>query len=127
MNEPLTPPPKIGKMGPYTVFITPPSDSFHGSVSDSPIDRLPPMLSPRGSFARVAIPNTDWSVVAGDGSRHTMFGAIGSQASFVVMYDIGRNEWVTLDGLLRFQVGCEGFMARIEDVEDEFSVMGGCG
>lgn len=34
MNQPATPPPTIGKMGPYTVFVTP-SDSSHFSVSDS--------------------------------------------------------------------------------------------
>nr|XP_043624896.1 uncharacterized protein LOC122596392 [Erigeron canadensis] len=38
MNEPATPPPTIGKMGPYTVFVTPPP-SDHPSpatVSESP-------------------------------------------------------------------------------------------
>ncbi|KAI3775308.1 hypothetical protein L1987_49879 [Smallanthus sonchifolius] len=36
VNELATPPPTIGKMGPYTVFITHPSDSSHVSVSESP-------------------------------------------------------------------------------------------
>ncbi|KAL8235082.1 hypothetical protein R6Q59_021182 [Mikania micrantha] len=46
MNEPATPPPTIGKMGPYTVFITHPSDSYHGSVSDSPTSiQYPPVKS----------------------------------------------------------------------------------
>ncbi|XP_071742129.1 uncharacterized protein [Rutidosis leptorrhynchoides] len=36
INEPATPPPTIGKMGPYTVFITPTSDPSPTTVSDSP-------------------------------------------------------------------------------------------
>ncbi|KAD4584426.1 hypothetical protein R6Q59_036697 [Mikania micrantha] len=88
---------------------------------------LPPMLSPRGSFACVAIPNTDRIVVAGGGSRHTMFGAAGSRMSSVEMYDIGRNEWVALDGLPRFRAGCVGFMAGNGEGHDEFWVMGGYG
>lgn len=80
------------------------------------------MLLPRGSFACAAIPNSDRIIVAGGGSRHTMFGAAGSRMSSVEMYDIGRNEWVALDGLPRFRAGCVGFM-----VGDEFWVMGGYG
>ncbi|KAK9078886.1 hypothetical protein SSX86_002944 [Deinandra increscens subsp. villosa] len=37
MNEQSTPPPTIGKMGPYTVFITHPSDPSHVSVPESPM------------------------------------------------------------------------------------------
>lgn len=90
------------------------------------------MLSPRGSFACAAVTssvsngknwgNSDRIVVAGGGSRHTMFGAAGSRMSGVEMYDIGRNEWVELDGLPRFRAGCVGFM-----VGNEFWVMGGYG
>ncbi|XP_071715691.1 uncharacterized protein [Rutidosis leptorrhynchoides] len=36
INEPATPPPAIGKMGPYTVFLTPTSNSSPATVSDSP-------------------------------------------------------------------------------------------
>lgn len=36
MKEPATPPPTIGKMGPYTVFVTPSSDPSSMSISDSP-------------------------------------------------------------------------------------------
>lgn len=85
------------------------------------------MLSPRGSFACAAIPNTDRILVAGGGSRHTMFGAAGSRMSSVEMYDIRRNEWVALDGLPRFRAGCVGFMVGNVDEEKEFWVMGGYG
>ncbi|KVH87456.1 hypothetical protein Ccrd_025303 [Cynara cardunculus var. scolymus] len=36
IKEPATPPPTIGKMGPYTVFVTPSSDPSSMSVSESP-------------------------------------------------------------------------------------------
>lgn len=84
------------------------------------------MLSPRGSFACAAIPNSYQILVAGGGSRHNMFGAAGSRMSSVEMYDVGRNEWVALDGLPRFRAGCVGFL--VGNAEDrEFWVMGGYG
>ncbi|PWA97998.1 F-box domain, cyclin-like protein [Artemisia annua] len=80
-----------------------------------------PMLSPRGSFACAT--NNGSLVVAGGGSRHTMFGAAGSRMSAVEMYDVERDEWVAMEGLPRCRAGSVGFMVG----EDEFWVMGGYG
>lgn len=80
------------------------------------------MITPRGSFACAAVPEFGKIVVAGGGSRHTMFGAAGSRMSSVEMYDIGKDEWVALDGLPRFRAGCVGFF-----LGKEFWVMGGYG
>lgn len=85
------------------------------------------MLSPRGSFACAVVPNSDRIIVAGGGSRHTMFGAAGSRMSSVEIYDIATDEWVALDGLPRFRAGCVGFMAGNEADNKEFWVMGGYG
>lgn len=80
------------------------------------------MLSPRGSFASAVTPDSNRIVVAGGGSRHALFGAAGSRMSSVEMYDVGKDEWVALDGLPRFRAGCVGFL-----VGSEFWVMGGYG
>ncbi|PIN15903.1 hypothetical protein CDL12_11438 [Handroanthus impetiginosus] len=80
------------------------------------------MITPRGSFACAAVPECGKIVVAGGGSRHTMFGAAGSRMSSVEMYDIVKDEWVPLDGLPRFRAGCVGFF-----LGREFWVMGGYG
>lgn len=80
------------------------------------------MITPRGSFACAAVPGCGKIVVAGGGSRHTMFGAAGSRMSSVEMYDIVTDEWVALDGLPRFRAGCVGFF-----LGREFWVMGGYG
>ncbi|KAI7731637.1 hypothetical protein M8C21_022079 [Ambrosia artemisiifolia] len=117
---------------------SPSSYSFRFDFVSKRWETLPPMLSPRGSFACAAVGNwnrnrnrnRNWNgngngnriVVAGGGSRHTMFGAAGSRMSSVEMYDIGRNEWIGMEGLPRFRAGCVGFM-----VGDEFWVMGGYG
>ncbi|PIN15904.1 hypothetical protein CDL12_11439 [Handroanthus impetiginosus] len=85
-------------------------------------DSLSPMITPRGSFACAAVPECGKIVVAGGGSRHTMFGAAGSRMSSVEMYDIVKDEWVPLDGLPRFRAGCVGFF-----LGREFWVMGGYG
>ncbi|KAG9142726.1 hypothetical protein Leryth_005483 [Lithospermum erythrorhizon] len=82
------------------------------------------MITPRGSFACAAI--GDKIVVAGGGSRHTMFGAAGSRMSSVEMYDVRKDEWVALDGLPRFRAGCVGFFVGSRE-EREFWVMGGYG
>lgn len=82
------------------------------------------MITPRGSFACAAI--GDKIVVAGGGSRHTMFGAAGSRMSSVEMYDARKDEWVALDGLPRFRAGCVGFFVGTGE-EREFWVMGGYG
>lgn len=84
------------------------------------------MLEPRGSFACAAVPNSGQIFVAGGGSRHTLFGAAGSRISSVERYDIGRDEWVSLDGLPSFRAGCVGFFVK-DGKESEFWVMGGYG
>ncbi|KAG6426925.1 hypothetical protein SASPL_111164 [Salvia splendens] len=85
-------------------------------------ESVSPMITPRGSFACAAVPERGKILVAGGGSRHTMFGAAGSRMSSVEMYDIGNDEWVALDGLPRFRAGCVGFY-----IGREFWVMGGYG
>lgn len=86
------------------------------------------MLNPRGSFACAAVPDSDQIIVAGGGSRHRLFGAAGSRICSVERYDVGRNEWVALDGLPRFRAGCVGFfVGNGEEREREFWVMGGYG
>ncbi|XP_059298327.1 F-box/kelch-repeat protein OR23 [Lycium ferocissimum] len=90
-------------------------------------ESLSPMINPRGSFACAATRSMDRIVVAGGGSRHTMFGAAGSRMSSVEMYDIGKDEWVPLDGLPRFRAGCVGFFVGNGEERDEFWVMGGYG
>lgn len=72
------------------------------------------------------MPDLNRIVVAGGGSRHTMFGAAGSRMSSVEMYDVGKDEWVALDGLPRFRAGCVGFLVGSGE-EREFWVMGGYG
>ncbi|GKU86303.1 hypothetical protein SLEP1_g843 [Rubroshorea leprosula] len=89
-------------------------------------DRLAPMLSPRGSFACAALPGTDQIIVAGGGSRHNMFRAAGSRIRSVERYDVGRDEWVSMNGLPAFRAGCVGFTVR-GDKKEEFWVMGGYG
>ncbi|KAL6978635.1 F-box/kelch-repeat protein or23, partial [Sarracenia purpurea var. burkii] len=102
------------------------SSAFRFNFITSSWDRISPMLSPRGSFACAAIPDSDQILVAGGGSRHTMFGAAGSRMSSVEMYDAGKNEWVAMDGLPRFRAGCVGFLVGNGE-EREFWVMGGYG
>lgn len=82
------------------------------------------MISPRGSFACAAVPGLNQIIVAGGGSRHSLFAAGGSRISSVERYDVARNKWVEMDGLPRFRAGCVGFM---EEESGEFWVMGGYG
>ncbi|KAM7496067.1 hypothetical protein LguiA_020481 [Lonicera macranthoides] len=105
---------------------SPSSSAFRFDFVNHSWHCLSPMLSPRGSFACVAIPSLDRILVAGGGSRHTMFGAAGSRMSSAEMYDIGKDEWVALDGLPRFRAGCVGFLVGNRE-EREFWVMGGYG
>lgn len=104
----------------------PSSSAFRFDFGTSSWETLAPMINPRGSFACAAAPNLDKILVAGGGSRHTMFGAAGSRMSSVEMYDIGKDEWVALDGLPRFRAGCVGFFVGNGE-EREFWVMGGYG
>ncbi|KAM6592256.1 hypothetical protein CsatA_014861 [Cannabis sativa] len=90
-------------------------------------ERISPMISPRGSFACVAVPNSDRILVAGGGSRHKLFAAAGSRISSVEMYDVKRDEWVSLDGLPSFRAGCVGFFVEDGEENSEFWVVGGYG
>lgn len=102
---------------------SPSSSAFRFDFLTFSWDSLSPMITPRGSFACAALPDSNKIMVAGGGSRHTMFGAAGSRMSSVEMYDIGKDEWVALDGLPRFRAGCVGFFLG----RREFWVMGGYG
>ncbi|KAI9124522.1 hypothetical protein K1719_004444 [Acacia pycnantha] len=57
-----------------------------------------------------------------------MFAAAGSRTSSVARYDIGKDEWVAMEGLPSFRAGCVGFLVG-NGLEDrrEFWVMGGYG
>ncbi|PRQ50720.1 putative kelch-type beta propeller [Rosa chinensis] len=81
------------------------------------------MLTPHGSFACAKVPDSDQIIVAGGGSRHTMFNATGSRMTSVERYDICRDEWVAMEGLHSFRAGCVGFFAGNVE-EREFWVMG---
>lgn len=41
-------------------------------------------------------------------------------------YDVGKNEWIAMDGLPRYRAGCMGFIAGTGD-EKQFWVIGGYG
>ncbi|KAL6271487.1 hypothetical protein ACE6H2_028398 [Prunus campanulata] len=105
---------------------SPSSAVFRFDFNTSSWDFLAPMLTPRGSFACAAVPSSGEILVAGGGSRHTLFSAAGSRMTSVERYDIGRNEWVAMDGLPGFRAGCAGFFVG-EGEEREFWVMGGYG
>ncbi|XP_050236578.1 F-box/kelch-repeat protein OR23 [Mercurialis annua] len=110
---------------------TPSSAVFRYDFVSSKWDQLSPMLSPRGSFACAANANTREIIVAGGGSRHTMYGAAGSRMSSVEKYDVARDEWVAMTRLPRYRAGCVGFLVGNgeggEGEEEEFWVMGGYG
>ncbi|KAK4758866.1 hypothetical protein SAY87_020167 [Trapa incisa] len=105
---------------------SPSSSAFRFDFFTNRWDRLSPMISPRGSFACTVVPGFDQILVAGGGSRHTMFGAAGSRMSSVERYDIEKDEWMALDGLPRFRAGCVGFLIGSGE-QREFLVMGGYG
>ncbi|KAL3621684.1 F-box/kelch-repeat protein or23 [Castilleja foliolosa] len=101
---------------------SPSSSAFRFDFATFSWHSLSPMITPRGSFACAALPECGKILVAGGGSRHTMFGAAGSRMSSVEMYDVEKDEWAALDGLPRFRAGCVGFF-----LGREFWVMGGYG
>ncbi|KAF3436185.1 hypothetical protein FNV43_RR23277 [Rhamnella rubrinervis] len=105
---------------------SPSSTAFRFDLQTSSWDSLAPMLSPRGSFACAALPNSGQILVAGGGSRHSLFAAAGSRMSSVERYDIVKDEWLPLDGLPSFRAGCVGFFVKNGE-EREFWVMGGYG
>ncbi|KAM5579630.1 hypothetical protein ABKV19_009426 [Rosa sericea] len=105
---------------------TPSSAVFRFDFTAAAWEYRAPMLTPRGSYACVKVPDSDQIIVAGGGSRHTMFSAAGSRMTSVERYDICRDEWVAMEGLPSFRAECVGFFAG--DVEErEFWVMGGYG
>ncbi|KAE8696935.1 F-box/kelch-repeat protein OR23 [Hibiscus syriacus] len=106
---------------------SPSSSTFRYNFVTSSWDRLAPMISPRGSFACAAIADTDQIIVAGGGSRHTLFRAAGSRICTVERYDVEKDQWEALDGLPRFRAGCVGFTVSGDGEEREFWVMGGYG
>ncbi|KAJ4876938.1 hydroxyproline-rich glycoprotein family protein [Raphanus sativus] len=65
-RDPSTPPPVIGKIGPYTVFMTPPATpkppESPATVSQKPIAQ-PPVLPPPQQFKSVASSEQDDSVL----------------------------------------------------------------
>lgn len=102
-----------------------PSDSaFRFNFLTFSWERIAPMISPRGSFACAAVRSLNHIIVAGGGSRHSLFGAAGSRISSVERYDVAKNEWVSMDEMPRFRAGCVGFVA---EESGEFWVMGGYG
>ncbi|KAI9071948.1 hypothetical protein K1719_046093 [Acacia pycnantha] len=107
---------------------SPTSSTFRFNFHDFSWERLASMPTPRGSFACVALPDSNQILVAGGGSRHTMFAAAGSRTRSVERYDIGKDEWVAMEGLPSFRAGCVGFLVG-NGLEDrrEFWVMGGYG
>lgn len=65
-KDPSTPPPVIGKIGPYTVFMTPPATpkppESPSTVSQKPV-MPPPVLPPPQQFKSVASSEQDGSVL----------------------------------------------------------------
>ncbi|KAJ6920621.1 hypothetical protein NC651_014265 [Populus alba x Populus x berolinensis] len=97
---------------------SPTSSVFRFNCVDFLWEKLCPMISPRGSFACVALPDLGQIIVAGGGSRHTWFGAAGSRISSVERYDVGKDEWVAIDGLPRYRAGCAGFLSGNREEKD---------
>ncbi|XP_021989600.1 uncharacterized protein LOC110886146 isoform X2 [Helianthus annuus] len=66
MSEPATPPPTIGKMGPYTVFITHPSDPSDPPVQSPPVLSSHPVQPPPVQYPKSTSPKSGfiWDAVA---------------------------------------------------------------
>ncbi|XP_074564173.1 F-box/kelch-repeat protein OR23 [Curcuma longa] len=99
-------------------------------------DRLANMIFPRGSFACSSLRGSRLGdvkdegkiIVAGGGSRHSMFPLEGSRMSSAECYDVESGQWSMHKGLPRDRAGCVGLViARPDSEEDEFWVMGGYG
>ncbi|KAL2321024.1 hypothetical protein Fmac_029993 [Flemingia macrophylla] len=103
---------------------SPSSAAFRFTLHDFSWHPIAPMLSPRGSFACAALPRAHSILVAGGGSRHTMFAAAGSRIRSVERYDVRADRWLPMDPLPGFRAGCVGFLARRGT---EFWVVGGYG
>ena len=101
---------------------SPSSATFRFNFHDFSWEPRAPMLTPRGSFACAVIQGR--ILVAGGGSRHTMFGAAGTRIRSVERYEVGRDRWVAMDPLPGFRAGCVGFVGG---EGREFWVVGGYG
>ncbi|XP_058737964.1 F-box/kelch-repeat protein OR23-like [Vicia villosa] len=101
---------------------SPSSATFRFSFRDFSWESRAPMISPRGSFAYAVVPSSGEIIVAGGGSRHTVFAAAGSRIRAVERYDVVEDEWEELDPLPCFRAGCVGFVER---GREEFWVVGG--
>nr|XP_004493761.1 F-box/kelch-repeat protein OR23 isoform X2 [Cicer arietinum] len=98
------------------------SSMFRFNIRDFSWENRASMISPRGSFAYAAISSSGEIVVAGGGSRHTVFGAAGSRIRLVEKYDVVEDRWEEMEALPCFRAGCVGFVER---GEKEFWVVGG--
>ncbi|ESW34511.1 hypothetical protein PHAVU_001G158600 [Phaseolus vulgaris] len=101
---------------------SPSSATFRFNFHDFSWEPRAPMLTPRGSFACAVVKGR--ILVAGGGSRHTMFGAAGTRIRSVEQYEVGRDRWVAMDPLPGFRAGCVGFVGG---EGREFWVVGGYG
>ncbi|BAT85513.1 hypothetical protein VIGAN_04307100 [Vigna angularis var. angularis] len=101
---------------------SPSSATFRFNFHDFSWEPRAPMLTPRGSFACAVVQGR--ILVAGGGSRHTMFGAAGTRIRSVERYEVGRDRWVAMDPLPGFRAGCVGFVGG---EGREFWVVGGYG
>ncbi|CAJ1902047.1 unnamed protein product [Sphenostylis stenocarpa] len=101
---------------------SPSSATFRFNLHDFSWEPRAPMLTPRGSFACAVVQGA--ILVAGGGSRHTMFGAAGTRIRSVERYEVGRDQWVAMDPLPGFRAGCVGFVGG---EGREFWVVGGYG
>ncbi|WOL11725.1 F-box/kelch-repeat protein OR23-like [Canna indica] len=97
-------------------------------------NRLADMNFARGSFACVSMRRSEDEndegriIVAGGGSRHSMFPLEGSRMRSVECYDVQSGEWSMHKGLPRDRAGCTGLLVRRDaGEEEEFWVMGGYG
>ncbi|KAL1312103.1 hypothetical protein HN51_038726 [Arachis hypogaea] len=103
---------------------SPSSATFRLSLRDFTWRPRAPMLSPRGSFACAVVPRSGQILVAGGGSRHTMFAAAGTRIRAAERYDARRDRWYPIEGLPGFRAGCVGF---VSGGGREFWAMGGYG
>lgn len=101
---------------------TPSSSTFRFNFRDFSWENRANMLSPRGSFACGVIGNSGEIIVAGGGSRHTLFGAAGTRIRSVERYDVVADMWEALEPLPCFRAGCVGFVGG---EGREFWVVGG--
>ncbi|KAJ3673335.1 hypothetical protein LUZ60_006709 [Juncus effusus] len=103
--------------------------SATSTMNGSEWERVEDMSSARGSFACARTRNGD-VIVAGGGSRHSVYPSHGSRISSVERYRSSSQKWETLQPLPKFRAGCTGFTrtgTTGTEQEEEFWVMGGYG